>query len=366
MCERDVGRNRAGAPRLHQDPERVARVRPRLAGERAHGRGGRPDRRLVPRPGGRRPHAGGRRTRRSHSGDPDGDPRGRGGLERRHRAAVRAPRQAARDGGVARGPRSVDAGARGRSAVRAGRRRRRLRRLRQPHRDPGGARGRRLARPVRRAHRVERGVGFARPAVLHRGPGRPHRHAEPRDLPRFGVHRLRAALGHHVVAGARVGHAAGRHRHRRPALRRRVGHGALDVPDRPHAARPRGGRPDRRDPRPGTHRRDPGEPGARGSRHGRRDRAHRRPLPLRRGRRTDVRRSGRAAAVAYVARDAQRGRRRRAARHRPRRQRVAAEHVAQAVVPHPAHVRSGGRTRRRQGRARGRSAVRRPRVVQRR
>ncbi len=125
----------------------------------------------------------------------------------------------------------------------------------------GGARRGRLARPVRRAHRVERGVGVARPAVLHRGPGRPHRHAEPRDLPRFRLHRLRPALGHHVAARARVGHAAGRHRHRRPALRRRVGHGAVDVPDRPHAARPGGGRPDRRDPRPGTDRRDPGEPG---------------------------------------------------------------------------------------------------------
>ena len=213
---------------------------------------------------GRRPHARGRRARRSHPGDPDGDPRLRDGLERRHRAALRPPRQAARDGGLARGPRPVDAGARGRPAVRARRRRRRLRRLRQPHRDRGGARGRRLARPLRRAHRGERGVRIARPAVLHRGPGRPHRHAEPRDLPRFGLHRLRAAVGHHVVAGARVGHAAGRHRHRGRALRRRVGHGALDVPDRPHAARPRRGRPDRRDPRPGTHRRDPGEPGARG------------------------------------------------------------------------------------------------------
>ncbi len=124
----------------------------------------------------------------------------------------------------------------------------------------GACRGR-FARPVRGAHRVERGVGLTRPAVLHGGPGRPCRHTEPRHLPRFRLPRLRPAVGHHVVAGARVGHAAGRHRHRRAALRRRVGHGAVDVPDRSHAARPGGGRTDRRDPRAGTHRRDPGEPG---------------------------------------------------------------------------------------------------------
>ena len=69
---------------------------------------------------------------------------------------------------------------------------------------------------------------------------------------------------------------------------------------------------------------DPGGPGARSGRHRRRDRAHRRPLSVRRRRRPHVRRPGRATPVAHLARDAQRRRRRRVARHRPRRQRAAA------------------------------------------
>ena len=58
---------------------------------------------------------------------------------RPHRAAVRPPRQAAGDDGLARRPRAVDARDRGRPALRPRRRRRRLRRLRRarsPSRPP--------------------------------------------------------------------------------------------------------------------------------------------------------------------------------------------------------------------------------------
>ena len=58
-------------------------------------------------------------------------------LRRRHRAALRPPRQAARDDRLARRPRPVDAGARGRPPLRTRRRRRRLRGVRLAARDRG-------------------------------------------------------------------------------------------------------------------------------------------------------------------------------------------------------------------------------------
>ena len=276
------------------------------------------------------------------------------GSERRHRAALRAPRQAAGDGGLARRARPVDAGARGRPTVRPGRRRRRLRR-----RSPASPRSRRCTprggshTPLRRAHRVERGVGLTRPAVLRRGARRPDRHAEPRRLPRFRLPRLRPAVGHDVAARARRRARCGSTssptgctpatcrawcrrrsgspaccstgwRTRRPA-RSSCPSCTVEIPE-DRRARRRATRP----PRSGAiadH------------------------YPVRRRRRPDDRRPRRAAAGAHVA-----GRRSSVIGadglpgHRPRRQRAAAEHVAQAVVPHPADVRSGGRARRRAAR----------------
>ena len=154
------------------------------------------------------------------------------GIGRRHGPAVRASRQAAGDGGLARGPRSVDAGPGGRPAVRPRWGRRRLLSVRRADGDRGSARCRWLARQVCRADRGERGVGFPRPARLRRCARRSHRYAEPGHLPRLGLHRLRPLVGDHVVARSRVGHAHDRHRHRRPAFRRRGRHGALHVPYR--------------------------------------------------------------------------------------------------------------------------------------
>ena len=68
----------------------------------------------------------------------------------RHRPALRPPRQAARDDRLARGPRPVDAGARGRQALRPRRRRRRLRGLRVARRDQRAAGAGRAARALRR------------------------------------------------------------------------------------------------------------------------------------------------------------------------------------------------------------------------
>ena len=83
------------------------------------------------------------------------------GLGRRHGVAVRTPRQTTRDGRVARGPRTVDAGARGRPALRTRCRRRWLCRVRQPHGHRGRPRGRRGDHALHRPDRGERGVGVA-------------------------------------------------------------------------------------------------------------------------------------------------------------------------------------------------------------
>ena len=302
-----------------------------------------------------------------HAGDPDGDPGDRGRFERRHRAALRAPRQAAGDGGLARGPRPVDAGARGRSTVRPRRRRRRLRRLRQPHRDPCGACRGRFARPVRGAHRVERGVGLTRPAVLHRGAGRPRsarRASSSASIPvastttgcgspRRCAGSCRARLRVDIVTdGLHSGDVSGMvpstFRIARMLLDRveDAQTGAILVPELTVEI-------------PENRLREASDTAAEIGRI-----ADHYPFVDGAGPTSDdpaeqlLSRTWRA--------DAQRRRRRRAARHRPRRQRAAAEHVAQAVVPSSADVRSGGRPRGREGGARGRSAVRRARVVQRR
>ena len=105
---------------------------------------------MVPRAADPRHDLRGRPTRRPHAGAVHGDRgapgsrgRGRQRARLRHGPALRAPRQAAGDDRLARGPRSLDAEDRGRSPLRSRRRRRRLRGLRVPDRHRGaGARRR--------------------------------------------------------------------------------------------------------------------------------------------------------------------------------------------------------------------------------
>ena len=95
--------------RLHRDPQRVAGLRRRLGGQRPHGAGRRARARLAAAPAGRRA----RRRRPAHR-RPDAADRVRGPghrpcPRRTHGAALRPPRQAARDDRVARRARSVGA-----------------------------------------------------------------------------------------------------------------------------------------------------------------------------------------------------------------------------------------------------------------
>ena len=124
-------RHRADPVRLHHHPERVAELRRRLGRARPHGGGRRADQDLV-RQRGRSP--GSPSTSSASPGrtpvivcEVPGHRRRR---RRPHRPALRPPRQAAGDDRLARRPGAVDAGGRGRPPLRAGRGRRRLRRLR--------------------------------------------------------------------------------------------------------------------------------------------------------------------------------------------------------------------------------------------
>ena len=76
------------------------------------------------------------------------------------------------------------------------------------------------------------------PAYLA-GPGRPHRHAEPGAVPRLGLPRLRAAVGHDIAARPGRRHAARRDPDRGRAQRRGQWRRAVVVPHLPRAARPR-------------------------------------------------------------------------------------------------------------------------------
>ena len=201
---------------------------------------------------------------------------GNGRRRRRpHRAALRAPRQAAGDDRLARRPRAVDAGHRGRPALRPRRRRRRLRRLRRPPRHRGGPGRRHSARPLRRAHRGQRGERQPRPAGLRRRARRPPRLARARRLPRLRLPRHRAPVGDDVAARPRqrAPHRRGADRRRalRPGQRRR----AVELPPAAPAARPRRGQRDRRGAAARAARRAPGRPGGRGAPDGGRDPARR-------------------------------------------------------------------------------------------
>ena len=143
----------------------------------------------------------------------------------------------------------MDAGARGRPALRPRRRRRRLRRVRVARRHRGGAAGRRLPHPLRRADRGQRGERQPRPARPPRGAGRPHRHAE------------RSCCASTPAASTTSGCGSPRRCAGWPAARSSstscdegVHSGAASgvvpehVPHRPPAARPHRGRHHRRDP----------------------------------------------------------------------------------------------------------------------
>ena len=143
-----------------------------------------------------RRHAGGGAPARPHAADLH---RG-AGRQRRHRAALRPSRQAARNEGLGGGARPVDAGAQGRQALWPRRRRRRLCDLCLPVRAAGAARAEGAARPLRHHDRGLRGIGQLRPALLRRPSAGAHRQAVARRLPRFGLRRLRAAVAHHLAA----------------------------------------------------------------------------------------------------------------------------------------------------------------------
>ena len=147
------------------------------------------------------------------------------------------------------GPRPLGARHRGRPALRPRRRRRRLRHVRRADRHRGRRAG---GVPHRRCvvliEASEESGSPDLPAhidVL----GRPHRHAEPRRVPRLGLRSTTTASGSPPRCAGCSPASSGRGAHRRRALRRRQRRDPLDVPHRPPAARPHRGRDDRRDPR---------------------------------------------------------------------------------------------------------------------
>ncbi len=142
----------------------LARARPHRARGRRGGGVGRVEE-------ARRAEAGGGAARRAHAGDllrAAGDEGRRQRGRRRHRAALRPPRQAARVHRLAQRPRPLVAEAGGRQALRPRRRRRRLRRLRRRHRADGARPPGAAAAALRRADRDLRGERQLRPAGDHR------------------------------------------------------------------------------------------------------------------------------------------------------------------------------------------------------
>ena len=160
-------------------------------------------------------------------------------------------------------------------------------------------------------------------------------------MPRFGLHRLRPDVGHDVAAWPRGRRAVGRHRHRGPPLRRRLGDDPVELPHRSVAALPDRGRGDRRHPPAGAGGRDPSRPCARGVCDSGGGRLARRSLPVRRRRRPDHRRRRTATLVENLASGAQRGRCRRPPAHGPGGQRATAAHQSQAVDAPATDLRPG-------------------------
>ena len=286
-----------------------------------------------------------------------------------HRAVLRAPRQAAGDDGLARRPRALEAGDRGRQAVRPRRRRRRLRAVRRADRDPGPRRAQGRAPALRRPDRDLRGERQPRPARLPRE-ARPAPGAGAAGRrPRLGLRQLRAAVGDDLAARAGRRGADGRG----AAGGRALGLGerarALVVPHRPQAAEPPRrrrhrsadpGRAARTDPA-GAHRagegrgRDPRRRRLEAVPVGRLQPRARRP----RARDADDHRPGRGDPGPHLAARAVGDRRRAPAGHRVGRQRAASEDLAEAVAAAAADGRRRSRRGAGEARARGRSALQR-------
>ena len=231
--------------RLHPHPRAVAGVRSRVVRPRAPGPGGRVAAGLGGGTRHRRRERRGRRARGPDAGHPRrGAARRRRAVRhgvrpaRRHRAALRSPRQAAGDDRLARGARPVVARPGGPPPLRPGRRGRRLLDVRRADRHRGGPGVGWAPRPLRRADRGLRGVRQRRPARLRRGARPPARPGLARRLPGLGLWRLRASVDDHLLAGAGQRPPLGRGHDRGPPLRRLRRRRAVLVPDRPPAARP--------------------------------------------------------------------------------------------------------------------------------
>ena len=268
--------DRPDARRLHQDPEQVGDVRSRVAAARPHGSRRRAVRRLGEGAPPRGRAARGGAPRRAHAGHLHRHP-GHGRPRRRHGHAVRPPRQAAGDDRLARGPRAVDAGDRGRQAVRPRRRRRRLRDLRVADRDQRAPARQHPARALRRADRGVRGVRQLRPAGVHRSPGAADRRAVARGVPRLGLRELRAAVVDHVAARARDRQPRRLAAHRGRALRRRHRRDRRERARDPHPPRSDRRLPHRDVQAPRALDRDPAAARAAGGAHRRGDRRGRVP-----------------------------------------------------------------------------------------
>ncbi len=241
-------RDRPFAGGLHHHPRPVPPVRPRVAGERPHRPGDGSHRRVVCGPGHRGAHLGDPAAGRQDAAALHGDP----GRDGRNRALVRAHGQAAAVHRLARRSGTLEAGDRGRQALRTRRRRRRLRRLRLAGRHRGAAAAGRPASPLHRAHRGfggERQPGSAR---LSRSPERAHRHAGPDRLSGFRRRQLRPALGDHLAARHRRGRSARGRAHRGRALGHGQRHRAFEFPHCARAARAHRRPRDRRDRRAGV------------------------------------------------------------------------------------------------------------------
>ena len=240
---------------------------------------------------------------------------------------------------MARRPRTLDAGDRGRQALRPGRRGRRLRGVLRI----GGAARVAAGEPGARArgdpHRMLRGERQLRPSGLPRGARAAHRHARPRRRAGLGLRQLRPALGHDVAAGARQRRSQRRGADRRRPLRRRERRGPGERAHRAPAPRAARRRAKRRGEAVGLP--CPDSCGAQRAGQARRGGAGRGDLaqvPVREGHAADDLRPRRPGAQPDLAADARRHRRRGPARAGERRQRAAAEDRAGAVAAPAADV----------------------------
>ena len=116
------------------------------------------------------------------------------------------------------------------------------------------------ARPLHRAHRGERGERQPRPAGARRGARRPHRLARAGRVPRLGLPRHRAAVGHDLAARPGRRHADRRGPHEGVHSGQASGIVPSSFRIAPPAARPRRGQRHRRGAAARAARRDPRRP----------------------------------------------------------------------------------------------------------